>query len=129
MINFWVSVLALSILLYVLLDGFDLGVGILYGFAREDRVRRAMMSAVAPVWDGNETWLIVSGVVLWGAFPIVYATLFSAFYLPLSFMLAGLILRGVAFEFRNKTERLRWVWDLSFAGGSFAAAFIQGLTV
>src|ERR1700690_1990348 len=110
MIIFWVSVLALSILLYVLLDGFDLGIGILYGFAREDRTRRAMMSAVAPVWDGHETWLGVSGVVLWGAFPIVYATLFSAFYLPLLFMLAGLILRGVTFEFRDKAERMRPVW-------------------
>jgi cytochrome bd ubiquinol oxidase subunit II len=129
MINFWVSVLALSILLYVLLDGFDLGVGILYGFAREDRARRAMMSAVEPVWDGNETWLVVSGVVLWGAFPIVYATLFSAFYLPLLFMLAGLILRGVAFEFRNKALRSSWVWDAAFAGGSLVATFMQGTMV
>jgi len=88
-----------------------------------------MISAVAPVWDGNETWLVVTGVVLWGAFPIVYATLLSAFYLPLLLMLAGLVLRGVAFEFRNKTERLRWVWNASFAGGSFVATFVQGLTV
>jgi cytochrome bd ubiquinol oxidase subunit II len=129
MINFWVSVLALSILLYVLLDGFDLGIGILYGFAREDRTRRAMMSAVAPVWDGNETWLVVSGVVLWGAFPIVYATLFSAFYLPLLFMLAGLILRGVTFEFRDKARHLSWVWDAAFAGGSLVATFMQGTMV
>jgi cytochrome d ubiquinol oxidase subunit II len=84
---------------------------------------------VAPVWDGNETWLVVAGVVLWGAFPAVYATLFSAFYLPLLLMLAGLILRGVAFEYRNKTVRLRWVWDGGFAGGSLVAAFIQGMTV
>ena len=129
MVNFWVSVLALSILLYVLLDGFDLGLGILYGFAREDRARRAMMNAVAPVWDGNETWLVVSGVVLWGAFPIVYATLFSAFYLPLLFMLSGLILRGVAFEFHNKARHLPWVWDAAFAGGSLVAAFMQGTMV
>ena len=88
-----------------------------------------MMSAVAPVWDGNETWLVVTGVLLWGAFPLVYATLLSAFYLPLLLMLAGLILRGVAFEFRNKTERMRWLWDASFAGGSLVAAFMQGLTV
>src|ERR1700735_3079014 len=129
MITFWVSVLALSILLYVLRDGFDLGVGILYGFARDDRARCAMMSAVAPVWDGNETWLVVSGVVLWGAFPIVYATLFSAFYLPLLFMLAGLILRGVSFEFRSKARHLPWVWDIGFAGGSLAAAFMQGTMI
>jgi cytochrome d ubiquinol oxidase subunit II len=88
-----------------------------------------MLSAVAPIWDGNETWLVVSGVVLWGAFPIVYATLLSAFYLPLIVMLAGLILRGVAFEFRHKTQRLRWIWDLSFAGGSLVATFMQGITV
>jgi len=129
MIMFWVAILAFSILLYVLLDGFDLGIGILFGLAGNEERRRAMMSAVAPVWDGNETWLVVAGVVLWGAFPAVYATLFSAFYLPLLLMLAGLILRGVAFEYRNKTERLRWVWDGGFAGGSLVAAFIQGMTV
>jgi cytochrome d ubiquinol oxidase subunit II len=126
---FWVAILAVSILLYVLLDGFDLGVGILFGQTRNEERRRAMLSAVAPMWDGNETWLVVAGVILWGAFPIVYATLFSAFYLPLLLMLAGLILRGVAFEYRNKTERLRWIWDVNFAGGSLAAAFIQGLMV
>ena len=129
MVMFWVAILAVSILLYVLLDGFDLGIGILFGLTRNEERRRAMMSAVAPIWDGNETWLVVAGVVLWGAFPIVYATLFSAFYLPLLLMLAGLILRGVAFEYRYKTERMRWVWDAGFAGGSLVAAFIQGLTV
>src|SRR5438045_6650786 len=126
---FWVSVLAISILLYIFLDGFDLGIGILFGLTGSEERRRAMMSAVAPIWDGNETWLVVAGVVLWGAFPVVYASLFSAFYLPLLVMLAGLILRGVAFEFRYKTERLRWIWDAAFAGGSLVAAFIQGLTV
>jgi cytochrome bd ubiquinol oxidase subunit II len=129
MVMYWTSLLAVSILLYVLLDGFDLGVGMLFGLTRGEERRRAMLSAVAPIWDGNETWLIVVGVILWGAFPVVYATLFSAFYLPLLIMLAGLILRGVAFEFRSKTERARWIWDGSFAGGSFAATFIQGMTV
>ena len=129
MVIFWVAILAVSILLYVLLDGFDLGVGILFGLTGEEMRRRAMMSAVAPIWDGNETWLVVAGVVLWGAFPVVYATLLSAFYLPLVLMLAGLILRGVAFEYRSKTERLRWIWDFGFAGGSLLAAFMQGLTV
>jgi cytochrome d ubiquinol oxidase subunit II len=129
MIMFWVSLLAISILLYVLLDGFDLGIGMLFGLTQDETRRRAMLRSVAPIWDGNETWLVVTGVILWGAFPVVYATLFSAFYLPLLVMLAGLILRGVAFEFRYKTERMRWIWDMSFAGGSFAAAFIQGLTV
>jgi cytochrome bd ubiquinol oxidase subunit II len=128
-VMFWVAVLAISILLYVLLDGFDLGVGILFGSTRNEERRHAMLSAVAPIWDGNETWLVVAGVILWGAFPVVYATLFSAFYLPLLLMLAGLILRGVAFEYRYKTERLRWLWDAGFAGGSLVAAFMQGLTV
>src|SRR5262250_1893987 len=129
MVMFWVAILAVSILLYVLLDGFDLGVGILFGLTREETRRHAMLSAVAPIWDGNETWLVVAGVILWGAFPVVYATLFSAFYLPLLLMLAGLILRGVAFEYRYKTERMRWIWDSGFAGGSLVAAFMQGLTV
>jgi cytochrome bd ubiquinol oxidase subunit II len=129
MVLYWVFVLAVATLLYVLLDGFDLGVGILFGLTGDERRRRTMLSAVAPVWDGNETWLVVTGVVLWGAFPVVYATLLSAFYLPIFAMLAGLILRGVAFEFRNKTERLRWIWDAGFAGGSLVATFIQGLMV
>jgi cytochrome d ubiquinol oxidase subunit II len=128
-VMFWVAILAVSILLYVLLDGFDLGIGILFGLTGNEEKRRAMLSAVAPIWDGNETWLVVAGVVLWGAFPVVYATLFSAFYLPLLLMLAGLILRGVAFEYRYKTQRLRWIWDAGFAGGSLVAAFIQGMTV
>src|SRR6266849_1124157 len=129
MVMFWVTLLAVSILLYVLLDGFDLGVGMLFGLTSSETRRRAMLGAVAPIWDGNETWLVVTAVILWGAFPVAYATLLPAFYLPLLVMLAGLILRGVAFEYRHKTERMRWVWDLSFIGGSLAAAFIQGLTV
>jgi len=129
MVMFWVSLLAISILLYVVLDGIDLGVGLLFGLATSEARRGAMLSAVAPIWDGNETWLVVTAVILWGAFPVVYATLLSAFYLPLIIMLLGLILRGVAFEFRYKTQRLRWIWDLSFAGGSLIATFIQGMTV
>ena len=129
MVMFWISVLAISILLYVLLDGFDLGVGMLFGVAQGEPQRHAMISAVSPIWDGNETWLVVSGVILWGAFPMVYSTLMSAFYLPVVLMLAGLILRGVAFEFRSKTERMRFIWNASFAGGSLVAAFMQGLMV
>src|SRR5882762_547429 len=129
MVMFWVSLLAISILLYVLLDGVDLGVGLLFGLASGETRRGGMLSAVAPIWDGNETWLVVTAVILWGAFPVVYATLLSAFYLPLIVMLLGLILRGVAFEFRYKTQRMRWIWDLSFAGGSLIATFIQGVTV
>jgi cytochrome bd ubiquinol oxidase subunit II len=129
MIMFWTSLLAISILLYVVLDGADLGIGILFGLTQGEERRRIMLNAVAPIWDGNETWLVVSGVILWGAFPSVYATLFSAFYLPLFFILTGLILRGVAFEFRDKTQRVRWIWDINFAGGSLVAGFMQGTTV
>src|SRR6202161_518434 len=116
-------------LLYVLLDGVDLGVGLLFGLASGETRRGTMLSAVAPIWDGNETWLVVTAVILLGAFPVFYATLLSAFSLPLIVMVLGLILRGVAFEFRYKTQRLRWIWDLSFAGGSLIATFIQGMTV
>jgi cytochrome bd ubiquinol oxidase subunit II len=129
MVMFWVTLLAISLLIYLLLDGFDLGVGMLYGLTRSEAARTTMLNTIAPVWDGNETWLIVSGVILWGAFPPAYATLMSAFYIPVIIMLLGLILRGVAFEFRAKTKRLRWIWDLSFVGGSLVASFMQGVTV
>jgi cytochrome bd ubiquinol oxidase subunit II len=129
MIMYWVSLLTISILLYVLLDGFDLGIGILFGLTRDEARRHAMWGAVAPIWDGNETWLVVTAVILWGAFPAVYAMLLPAFYLPLAVMLSGLILRGVAFEFRYKASRMRWIWDLSFFGGSLVATFVQGMTV
>jgi cytochrome bd ubiquinol oxidase subunit II len=129
MVMFWVALLAISMLIYLLLDGFDLGVGMLYGLTRSEVARTTMLNTIAPVWDGNETWLIVSGVILWGAFPPAYATLMSAFYIPVIIMLLGLILRGVAFEFRGKTKRLRWIWDLSFVGGSLVASFMQGVTV
>lgn len=128
MITFWVSVLAITILAYVLLDGFDLGVGLLFGFATETD-KRQMLSTVSPVWDGNETWLVITGAILFGAFPTAYAALLSAFYLPLLLMLVGLILRGVAFEFRYKAHRSRGFWDMAFWGGSFAATFSQGLMV
>src|SRR5580692_10467089 len=129
MLLFWVGLLAVTTSLYVLLDGFDLGVGILFAFADEPN-RRRMMSAISPVWDGNETWLVLTGTVLFGAFPAAYAALLSAFYLPLVLMLCALILRGVSFEFRYKAlTGFRWIWDLSFAGGSLVATFIQGMTV
>src|SRR6202165_4100571 len=129
MVMFWVLLLAISILLYVLLDGVSLGVGMRCGLTDSESRRGVMLSAVAPIWDGNETWLVVTAVILWGAFPPVYATVMSAFYLAVIVMLLGLILRGVAFEFRYKTQRMRWIWDVSFAGGSLIATFIQGMTV
>ncbi|NEU95251.1 cytochrome d ubiquinol oxidase subunit II [Bradyrhizobium uaiense] len=129
MVMFWVAVLAISMLLYLLLDGFDLGVGMLFGLTRSEADRSAMLRSVAPFWDGNETWLIVTGVVLWSAFPIVYATLLSALYVPVVLMLAGLILRGVSFEFRHHAQRSRWIWDFCFAAGSLVASFMQGVMV
>ncbi|MGB5734198.1 MAG: cytochrome d ubiquinol oxidase subunit II [Thiohalocapsa sp.] len=127
--EFWGAVLALSILIYVLLDGFDLGVGILFGLNRDEDQRRDMMGSIAPVWDGNETWLIIVGTVLFGAFPVVYAIFLSAFYLPVALLLVALILRGVAFEFRYKTHRGRWIWDWGFVGGSAVASFVQGAAI
>lgn len=129
MVMFWAGVLALAILLYVVLDGFDLGVGLLFPFAPGESERRQMLATISPVWDGNETWLVVSAATLFGAFPLVFSILLSAFYLPLCLLLAGLILRGVAFEFRYKTERIRWLWDAGFVGGSYVAAFVQGVAV
>lgn len=129
MVMFWVALLAISILIYLLLDGFDLGVGMLFGLADGEARRDEMLRTIAPVWDGNETWLVVTGVIMWGAFPVVYAMLMPAFYIPVVVMLLGLILRGVAFEFRGKASRSRRVWDVSFAVGSFAASFMQGAMV
>jgi cytochrome d ubiquinol oxidase subunit II len=126
---FWAALLAISMLLYLLLDGFDLGVGMLYGLTRGEDDRKTMLGTIAPVWDGNETWLVVIGVILWGAFPIAYATLVSAFYVPVTVMLLGLILRGVSFEFRNKAIHTRWLWDSCFIMGSLAASFTQGVMV
>ena len=90
--------------------------------------RTIMLRTIAPFWDGNETWLIVTAVVLWSAFPVVYATLLSGLYIPVVIMLAGLVLRGVSFEFRNEAQR-RWIWDICFACGSLAASFMQGVMV
>jgi cytochrome d ubiquinol oxidase subunit II len=127
---FWAGVLGLATLLYVVLDGFDLGVGILFGFTRDEDARRDMLATISPVWDGNETWLVVAVATLFAAFPVVYALVLSAFYLPLCVMLAALILRGVAFEYRHRAGApMRKVWDAGFAVGSFVAAFMQGAMV
>ncbi len=129
MVEFWACVLGLSILLYILLDGFDLGVGMLFPFAPGEPERRRMLASISPVWDGNETWLVVSAATLFGAFPVVFSIILSAFYLPLFLMLAGLILRGVAFEFRYKATTSRPIWDIGFVAGSYVAAFVQGTAV
>lgn len=124
----WGGIIALSIFLYVLLDGFDLGVGILFPFAPSNNCRNHMMTSVAPFWDGNETWLVLGGGGLFAAFPLAYAILLPAFYIPIIMMLLGLIFRGVAFEFRFKSKGvMRKVWDYSFHFGSLYAAFFQGV--
>lgn len=129
MIEFWTAALALTLMLYVVLDGFDLGVGMLLALAPDEKSRRQMLAAIAPVWDGNETWLVVTASILFGVFPLVYATLLSAFYLPLIVMLAALILRGVSFEFRGKSLHRKWFWDWCFILGSTVAAFLQGAAI
>jgi len=123
---FWVGALALTILLYVLLDGFDLGVGILFLFSRDEMNRRSMLAAIAPVWDGNETWLVLTAAILFGAFSRVFALALSAFYLPVIVGVCALVLRGVSFEFRSKARTSRRLWDAAFAGGSLVATFVQG---
>ena len=124
----WAALLALAVFMYVLLDGFDLGLGILFPFAPTDRDRDVMMTSVAPVWDGNETWLVLGGGGLFAVFPKAYAALLPSVYMPIGFMLVALIFRGVAFEFRFKSEGvLKRVWDQAFHWGSVVAAFSQGL--
>src|SRR6516162_2286651 len=126
---FWAGVLACSILIYVILDGFDLGVGVLFGTTRSEAHRVAMMDAIAPFWDGNETWLVVIGAGLFAAFPDVYAVFLGAFYFPVLLLLFGLIFRGIAFEFRFRTERMRAVWDWGFFLGSTLVTFVQGAAI
>jgi cytochrome bd ubiquinol oxidase subunit II len=125
----WVLLIGFGVFMYVLMDGFDLGVGILFPFAPSDDSRDEMMSSVAPVWDGNETWLILGGAGLLAAFPMIYTVFLPALYIGVFLLLAGLIFRGIAFEFRFKaTTQKRW-WDIAFAGGSTVASFAQGAVI
>jgi cytochrome bd ubiquinol oxidase subunit II len=125
----WAGLIAFAVLAYVVLDGFDLGVGILFPFAKTTQDRDIMMNSVAPVWDGNETWLVLGGGGLLAVFPLAYSIVLPALYVPLMAMLLGLVLRGVAFEFRWHTERGKFLWDWAFIGGSTVAALSQGLAV
>jgi len=125
----WYVLILTAMLLYVVLDGFDLGIGILFPFAPSDNCRSRMMNSIAPFWDGNETWLVLSGGGLFAAFPLAYAVLMPALYLPVILMLLGLIFRGVAFEFRFKANRSRVIWDYAFHVGSLVAAFMQGVLI
>lgn len=125
----WAILIAFAVLAYVVLDGFDLGLGILFPFFRNDRQRDVAMNTVAPIWDGNETWLVLGGGGLFAVFPLAYAVIMPALYAPIIAMLLGLIFRGVAFEFRWKANTSRAVWDWSFTVGSFVAAFAQGIAL
>jgi len=122
----WAGLIGTAVAMYVILDGFDLGIGILFPFTRKEAQRDTMMNSVAPFWDGNETWLVLGGGGLWVAFPTAYAVIMPAFYLPVIGMLLGLVLRGVSFEFRWVAKPNHRLWDIAFAGGSIVAAFLQG---
>ena len=124
----WALIIAFGLMMYVVMDGFDLGIGLLFPFIRDRGDRDTMINTVAPVWDGNETWLVLGGAALLAAFPLAYSVLLSALYLPLVAMLAGLIWRGVAFEFRFKADEAhRAFWDQAFAWGSYIATIAQGV--
>ncbi|WP_411754877.1 cytochrome d ubiquinol oxidase subunit II [Serratia sp. (in: enterobacteria)] len=126
----WFVIIVFSTMMYVVMDGFDLGIGILFPWVKDSHDRDVMMNTVAPVWDGNETWLVLGGAALFGAFPLAYAVILDALAIPLTLMLFGLIFRGVAFEFRFKAKpEKRHIWDKAFIGGSILATFCQGVVV
>jgi len=125
----WAGLIAFAVLAYVVLDGFDLGVGILFPFMPGQQQRDEMMNSVAPVWDGNETWLVLGGGGLFAVFPLAYAIIMPALYAPVIALLLALVFRGVAFEFRWKTQRGKFLWDWAFAAGSTLAAFAQGVAL
>src|SRR6187431_2232975 len=121
----WACILAFGVFAYVVMDGFDLGIGILFPTLRPGVERDIAMNSIAPVWDGNETWLVLGGGGLMAAFPLAYAVVMSALYAPLVAMLLALVFRGVAFEFRWRDPAHRRVWDFAFTAGSLLAAFMQ----
>jgi cytochrome bd ubiquinol oxidase subunit II len=125
--NLIFGLIALAVLMYVLMDGWDLGVGILFLVAPRDQEHDKMMESIVPFWDGNETWLVFGGVTLFGAFPIVYASALQDLYLPVMVMLFGLVFRGIAFEFRGHATGSKALWNWSFGLGSIVTAFTQGM--
>jgi cytochrome bd ubiquinol oxidase subunit II len=129
LVPIWTGLLALAVFYYVVFDGFDLGVGILYGFAPDEAGRSIIMNSIAPIWDGNETWLVFGSLGLLTAFPLAFAIIMPAVYFPILIMLLALVFRGVAFEFRFKHPGLRRFWDRAFCGGSMVATFAQGLVL
>lgn len=125
----WAGLIAFAVMAYVMLDGFDLGVGILFPFVRDEANRDRMVNAIAPVWDGNETWLVLGGGGLFAVFPLAYSIIMPALYAPIITMLLALVFRGVAFEFRWKSQSHRYLWDLAFWMGSLVATFAQGMAL
>lgn len=125
----WAAIIAFAVLAYVVMDGFDLGIGILFPFFPEKKDRDVMMNSVAPVWDGNETWLVLGGGGLLAVFPLAYAIVLPALYMPIILMLLALIFRGVAFEYRWRTRRAEFLWNYAFAWGSTIATFCQGIAL
>jgi len=129
LVPIWTLILGLGVFFYVMLDGFDLGVGILFGFAPDTPSRNLIMNSIAPIWDGNETWLVLGGVGLLAAFPLAFAIIIPAVYFPVAIMLLALVFRGVAFEFRYRDAEHKTFWDHSFTYGSTIATFAQGLVL
>ena len=125
----WAGIIAFAVAAYVVMDGFDLGIGILFPSLPVGKERDQAMNAIAPVWDGNETWLVLGGGGLLAAFPLAYAIILPALYAPLMAMLLGLVFRGVAFEFRWRDPGHRALWDAGFFAGSLIATFAQGVTL
>lgn len=125
----WAGLLALSIFIYVILDGFDLGIGLVFPFLKTDADRDIAMNSVAPVWDGNETWLVLGGGGLMAAFPLAYAVVMPALYAPFTAMILALVFRGVAFEYRWRDKAHEKTWDKSFFFGSLLATFMQGIVL
>ena len=125
----WAGIIAFAVLVYVILDGFDLGVGLLFPLTKDEKERDVMMNSVAPIWDGNETWLVLGGGGLFAVFPLAYAVVMPALYMPIVLMLLGLVFRGVAFEYRWRTIRWKRTWDFAFFGGSLMAAMCQGIAL
>jgi cytochrome bd ubiquinol oxidase subunit II len=123
----WAAVIGTAVAMYVILDGFDLGIGILFPFAKSESERDRMMTSIAPFWDGNETWLVLGGAGLWVAFPLAYAVLMPAMYIPVIIMLLSLVFRGVTFEFRSIARSNKHRWNFAFVAGSTLAAFCQGV--
>ena len=129
LVPIWTALLALSVFYYVVFDGFDLGVGMLYGLAPDETAQSIIMNSVAPIWDGNETWLVFGGLGLLTAFPLAFSIIIPAVYFPILIMLLALVFRGVAFEFRFKRPAVRRFWDRAFCAGSALATFAQGVVL